>query len=666
MNDVSDTSEVTDVSDANEATDVGDVSEILGRVRRAFGRRAPQVLAPLLGHPLGAALDFDLDGLRMPSGGWEDLAWGPARLLDLPVLALHDLGHPAGDALEALEARLLDAAMLTAVALFLAEATVGAEAGHDPPSALLLGPLVSAATARLLTGAPDPWRTGARFAAAWTTHADALDLAGQRQRAWTDPGAALTPGVLAALGRRHAPLGAIFAHALESAGRPELVPALAPALETVAGLHQLLCDLDNLHRDLARAWWSLPVARLAAALGPLPPEDAPPPTATVLLAIVITRGVPVLAREALAEAEAVATTLAGVGLGRVASAVRGLEGRLHELLGLYDAGGTAATPVGAEPVAFRVDTRPRREQALEALRAALDDDPEARDAWRVRRVGSEQPEVDRLSGPATIVENRVTTGELRTADVDALALALQDAMDPRGASAGRVEVDALATLARLAPHASDPAAARRALRAPLDLALAARASAGALPAWVRVAGSSARAGGGGPCAGAQARLALGLLAWPDDPRAPAEELADDALARVASMGSLAFTTHDPLHGALVVLELADARGEASAAAEPARAWALAFARRWRGRALASPLAAAWLWLLTEHPRARDLREPRWRDLLLRGQRAAGTWDACRHLRESTAGHAHPGSRLVTTSFVYRALVSPESDRLPDR
>ncbi len=640
--------------------------EALDRARRSFAQRTPRVLAPLIGgERLGAALVFDLDALRIPSGRWEDLCvagpWGAARLLDLPLLALHDLGHREGAPTQALEAALLDAGALTIAAIFLAEAVIGAEAGHDAPSALLLGSLVAAATASL-AGAGGPVTTQrkcARFADAWAEHAAALELVGRRAPEWTT-GEALTPGVLVTLGRRHAPLCALFALALEGGGRPDLVPVLGPAIEELAGLQQLVCELDEVHRNLARGWWTLPVARLAAAVGALPADETPPSASPVLLALLITRVMPSLATEALRRVEALSYTFGEAGLGSVREGIGALAGALHEVLRRYDPAPTEQdapnAPSEPPPVPFRIDPRPRREQALAALRAALDEDPEAREAWFTRsedrvdaeRVGADRRIVDRLSGPATVLENRVRAGERPVHDVDALLHALGALPD-----ANQLELDTLATFAWLASHASDPEAARRSLEAPLTLALARAVPTGSIGVDDR----------GSTCAGVQARLALGLFAWPEPP-ARALLVARQALERVAAAGAEAFAIHDPLHGALLVMELVSVSRERSAASAAvpasevtaAEAWALAFAARWRGRAATSPLAAAWLWLVTGHTRARALRDPRWRELLLCGQRAAGTWDARPFLREPAA---RPQSRLVTTSFVYRALVDED-------
>lgn len=609
--------------------------EALHRARRAFGRRAPGVLAPLGGgtQPLGAALAFDLEALRLPSGRWDDLgSTTPGRLLDLPILALHDLGVPTGVTRESIEAALLDAGALSVAAIFLAEAVVGAEAGCDPPSAVLLGSLVAAATARAAEIAPSG--AGLRFAASWGSHAEALARAGRRTPEWTAEGDPVAPEVLAALGRRHAPLGALFAQALEAGGRPELVAPLASAFEAVAGLHQLVRDFEAVHRDLARGWWSLPIARLASAVGALPTDDSPPSASPVCLAALLTRAMPSLARAALSRVESAAHDFAEAGLASVRAAVETLADPLRAVLQKYEF--VPSVPIAAAPVAFRVESRPRREQALASLRAALDDDPASREAWFIRRGDrpGHAPEVDRLSGPATVLENRVRAGERRPTDVDAL-------IDALCASPERPEVDALAALARLVPDASDPRAAQRRLQTSLSRSLVAPTT---------------------PCAGTLARLALGLLRWPNPPP-ETRSVAIESLERVSARGAEAFAVHDPLHGALLVLELSEAlRAHPAPVSATARSWALAFAARWQGRAAASPLAAAWLWEITAFSDARALRDPRWRERMLRAQRAAGTWDACPFLRAPSPGLDRPASRLVTTSFVYRSLADDDALR----
>ncbi len=618
--------------------------DAVGRARVAFAARAPRVLAPLLdgGDRWGAALTFDLEVLRVPSGGWDDLAiTAPGRLLDLPLVALHDLVPQSSSAREATEAQLLDVGALALACAFAAEAARDAEAGHDPASGLLLGALAAAATARLLDGDDEVLeasvraRSGARFAAAWADQAAALDAARGGPHAWSRGGDALAPELLARLGQRHAPLGAVFAHALEASGRPELVDVLAPAFAQVAGLHQLVCELMQVHRDLARGIWSLPVTRLAAAVGALPAGDAPPAASPVRLALVVTPAMPTLVRAALSAAEEVASRFARAGLSGVARLAGTIAVPLQAILDRF-AGAPAAAPQDDAPVAFRVDARPRLEQALDALRAALDADPEGREAWLTRRSGApeEVPSVDRVSGPALVLDNRLRAGGAGVAGaVDALLLRFAEAPEV-------VELDGLATLAHLARHAHDPAAAR----ARLGAAIAERIAAPDAPR----------------CAGLRARLALGLGQWPAAERAPnidAAALVRAALADVVARGDAAFTAHDPLHGALLVLELVEAL-PAAPDADTARAWALAAAARHAGRAATSPLAAAWLSLIAATPAGHALADPHLRARLLRAQRAPGTWDAHPHLRDP----ARPGSRLIVTSFVYRALTAATAVR----
>jgi hypothetical protein len=601
--------------------------------RRAFARRAHDVLDALLGGELrsGAQLAFDLQPLLGGRGDWSGLlADAPGRLLDLPLLALRDLCFD-GARDESCETIVLDAGVLTAAAIFKSEALRGAEAGHDPWTSVLLAPLVAGATVRACAAFANDGSCAERCAAAWTRHADAIERLGILDSRWARADAVLTYDVVRDLGAGHAPLVELFARAVHVCDRARSGPALQEVVEQAAGLHQLLRDIEAVHRDLARGWWSLPIARLAAAIG-VPPRDGVPPAAdAVLLSAMLTPTLPMLAAEAATRARELAGILVEHGLPRVAKAVGTLESGAQSIL--VRIGTPTSTPALTEPVAFRVSAAPRRMQAVENARRAMDDDPTWEETWVSVRVGrpSSDDEVDRLSAAALVVENRMLAGDDQSEAIDRLLRAVPDTHDP--------STDALASLATLLPAIPASHTARHRIDA-------------AILDWLASPRRNTC------CMATLTHLAHALLEWSTQPEA-ALSLAREALERVAREGRHAFTHHDPLLGALRVITLAGAvddrlsfhRGEALG-------WALAFSARWRGRAARSALAAAWLKLISTHSVAKTLYDSRWELDLLRSQRASGTWDPEPHLRGRPGHPAPAASRLVTSSFVYRALMMP--------
>jgi hypothetical protein len=322
---------------------------------------------------------------------------------------------------------------------------------------------------------------------------------------------------------------------------------------------------------------------------------------------------------------------------------------------------------------------PAVQGALRAGLAALDDDPEGREAREIYRWGflDVNPLVSTVFPHGTILENRLRAGETRPLDVDAL---LQRYADNQfhyfdQPSALPFDTDTFGLLARLAPRASRPAEARALLERPLRWVLANVGRDGNVPVFLRRgvdADDRRRYVGvtfGNACAGVQANLLLGLLALPEArPEAAIRRLGGHLCARFAAEGAAALTHYDALYGAYVVLEgLAALEAALATRGDDGAREGLAAARARAVEVLAracrsdrpSALGLAWRWLATSRPETRALRDPAWLSQILRAQEADGGWPAAPFYRVPSRGNFHEGyaSRLLTTSFACLALAA---------
>ncbi len=516
----------------------------------------------------------------------------PALLPGLVARAL--LGAPTP-----LEAALDTVSQLAWDAITLGERAVGV-AAHDPSCAppLQLPVLLSDATARLAAVTPTGARWPSAFARAWAEHARVL------ARRAVAPEERATEHHLG-------PLCALALCAAEGAGRPDLVPALAPLLDRAARLY-LALRAPRSHagdvaadRALVEAWRALGFAAIAARI------------------------------------DAWSAAL-------------------------------AALPCAAPPPRRTARTL---EAALRAGRAFLDDAAQADEADEVYRWGflEVSPLASTVFPRGTVLENRVRAGESRPYEVDALleryAANRFHYFDQR--TALPFDTDTFGLMARLTRAASDPGAARRALDVPLRWVLENVSGEGDVPVFLTRgvdAGDGRRyiATLGNACAGVQANLLLGLLAL-----AGADEALDGGIERVgaglamrfAERGAAGLGHYEALYGAHLVDQAlaawaATARGSRRAErAAPARAQAAALIARAAAQAHPTALERAWRGLAGH-------ADDTWLEPLLCAQEADGGWPAAPFYRVPSRGNhgeSH-GSRRITTSFACCALARAGASR----
>lgn len=645
--------------------------------RVAFGRRAPDLFGCLYDSTavMGRVVAFDLDVWRAPSGGWRDLfAAAPWRMLDLPLWLLDDLGAPGER--DALEADLLDAGALIAVAILLNETWAGAEGGDSPAAQVLSGAFVSRATWTLARIA-GPADLSALASAAWESHAAALSAPARWGSAWPPgPAPILDDASLVAWGRRFAPLNVVTAAALCAAGHPARVPEVLPLLERAAGLLQIARSMGEVTRDLARGHWSEPVARLSCALGMVPDASSPPPAGAVRLAMLASRAFPDLAAAGLAQSQRLLADFEALGLPRAGAAVAGLEQVFRDL---WRSCAPAAPPPAAEDAettTFEVEGRPRIVVALEAARAYLDIDPLGRGAWEeYRHAFLGQSHLTGSVFPlASIAECRILAGDAAPEAVDGL---LQRYAANRfhyfdQPTCLPFDADSFGLMARLTRYASNPEAARELLATPLAWVLHNLQPDGRVPVFM-TSGVDAGDGRkyiralGGRCATVQASLVLGLMDLEVVDAAAVARAAAWLLHAVAEDGAAAFVYYDLPFSLLLVMEVierlrggsgAERWGAGTAELIPAAEQRLV--AMLQTRCDAGPrdaLEASCLWLATRHGAARPLRRPAWITWLLQAQRTNGAWEACPFYLQPARGPYTEwySSRLITTAFAYRAL-----------
>jgi hypothetical protein len=615
---------------------------------------------------------FELDLCREPSGCWRDLfVQMPYRFMDLPLVLLEDLGLPDDAARERLELGLLDQTALSAAAILALELVLEAEAQVGYEHVLLHTTLSAHAEWQLATLARDLPAARARSLAAWNQAADALLSHRQQRIGRCTP---YTASDLPQLGGRWAPLKGAMACALEQAGRVELWSALEPLLDEAACLFQLGRELGRITRDVSRGHYSLPIARLLQGLGLTPAVDAPPDPDHTLLAALLPRTAEQLAAEQLARLDALRAAVEALGLPMLAHGLAPLAEPFERLRTLYRPSSVAAPVSAGATVKFSVSARPQLAQVLSAAQGLLAADPDYRDAWEVYRWGFlNVPDLTCKVFPiGLILANRIAAGDDCAAELDALfeRYASNRFHYFEQSSSLPPDCDTLGLMLGLTGHTPRPAHWRAVLEEPLGWLIANVEPDGGLPVFLTrgVDAGDGRAYhhvAGRRCAAVQARLLLGLRRH-DVPRYR------DLLVRSARQlcGQIveagAFWHYDVPLGAGLVLELADAlaRDAVEVDTAPAVEVCVNLLRQQVSRARASAQEAALLWLATGSVEtARSLRHPAWAELMIRSQQQDGGWLAAPLYNLPTRGQLMSWyySRLVSTSFVYRALREVERE-----
>ena len=323
-----------------------------------------------------------------------------------------------------------------------------------------------------------------------------------------------------ALLRSHASIGRCAPSGASPQGVSELVTVAAAAL----------AEVDPYDRSWATAYaaaWAEHAADVArAAAGP--PWAAGAPLSLGPIAVVITcalgaAGLPEPARsfgpalnEALAAYASRVATPRGPGA-PVHGAVWRRAG-LWEVAARVEGWGSAPADV-APPAASREAVA----WAVASGRAALDDDPEGREALERYRWGflEVNPLVSSVFPHGTILENRLGAGEARPGEADALV----DRYERNRfhyfdqPTALPFDIDTFGLIARLCAHTARPSEVRARLDRPLAWVLANVAPDGGVPVFLTRAvdaGDGRRyiSTFGNACAAVQANLLLGLLALP--------------------------------------------------------------------------------------------------------------------------------------------------------
>jgi hypothetical protein len=618
---------------------------------------------------------FELDLCREPSGCWRDLfVQMPYRFMDLPLVLLHDLGVPDDAARERLELGLLDQTALTAAAILALELVLEAEAQVGYEHVLLHTTLSAHAEWRLARVSKDLPAAQARSLAAWNQAAEALLTHRQQRIGRCTP---YTTADLPRLGGRWAPLKGALACALEHAGRMALWPALEPLLDEAACLFQLGRELGRITRDVSRGHYSLPIARLLQGLGVTPAVDAPPDPDHTMLAALLPRTAEQLATEPLARLDALRAAVAALGLPLLAQGLAPLAAPFEQLRSLYRPNRDATSASAVATFKFSVSARPQLTQVLSAAQGLLAADPDCRDAWEVYRWGFlNVPDLTCKVFPiGLILANRIAAGDDCAAELDALfeRYATNRFHYFEQLSSLPPDCDTLGLMLGLTAHTPRPAHWRAVLEEPLGWLMANVAADGGLPVFLTqgVEAGDGRAYhhvAGRRCAAVQARLLLGL--WRHDSPRYRDLLVRSArqlCGQINEAGAGAFWHYDVPLGAGLVLELAEALARDTIEVDMAAAVdvCMDLLRQQASRARGSAQEAALLWLATGSvAAARSLRHPAWVELMIRSQQQDGGWLAAPLYNLPTRGQLMSWyySRLVSTSFVYRALREVERSR----
>lgn len=615
---------------------------------------------------------FELDLCREPSGCWRDLfVQMPYRFMDLPLLLLEDLGLPDDAARERLELGLLDQTALTAAAILALELVLEAEAHVGYEHVLLHSTLSAHAEWQLATLARDLPAARSRSLAAWNRAADTLLRHRQQRIGRCTP---YTAQDLPRLGGRWAPLTGAMACALEHAGRMALWPALEPLLDEAACLFQLGRELGRISRDVSRGHYSLPIARLMQRLGVTPAVDAPPDPNYLTLAFLLPRALEPLAVESLARVDALRAAVVALGLPLLTQGLAPLAEPFERLRSLYRPNRDATSASAVATVKFSVSARPQLTQVLSAARGLLAADPDYRDAWEVYRWGFlNVPDLTCKVFPiGLILANRIAAGDDCAAELDALfeRYARNRFHYFEQSSSLPPDCDTLGLMLGLTGHTPRPAHWRAVLQEPLGWLMANVEPDGGLPVFLTrgVDAGDGRAYhhvAGRRCAAVQARLLLGL--WRHDAPRYRELLRRSSrqlCGQLVAAGAGAFWHYDVPLGAGLVLELAEALTRDAVDTAPAVDVCVDLLRQQASRARGSAQEAALLWLATGSVEAaRPLRHPAWAELMIRSQQQDGGWLAAPLYNLPTRGQLMSWyySRLVSTSFVYRALREVERE-----
>jgi len=615
---------------------------------------------------------MDLQLQSAPSGELRDfLASGPYRGLDLASCLLEDLRVPEEAERKALERDLYLSAACFAAGIFLNEQVLWDETGRSCEHGLLSAGLLHGGLRALAKAVPgdDALALSQRC---WNEHAAAMS---SHQRDRVRKAAPFTESDCERVGHRWSPLKAPVLAAAMYSGRGDLAPQLDLALDQAATLFQISRDLFNVNRDLARGHFTFPIVQAMTAAG----MDAahPPPAMGIMLALMVTRAMPDLARKYLAQCAQLQGTLERLGLPALGAMLQPLAEPFQELSDLYESrkAGTPRPAVPSRVGAMVLRNEPQLQQALQMARGFLLADPELRECWETHRWGLFNTPL--LNG--RVFPSGMVLELLSEAGVDCSA-SLGPLFDRyvenryhyfEEACALPPDTDTVGLMLRLTKHGvpEERAARRKLLELPLSWLKRNVREDGNLPVFLLHGIDDGEAlpyprfmpeG----CQAVVAGCLLGLLTADAHRFQDMIQLAAGRLCEAFSTrGMAAVGYYDAPYTGWIMLTLANRLGGDPAGAplaEPLsrlRAGAVAVLEDHACGGSTTHQDAAMYLLAAQHAPELAPRAARWAEGILRRQRYDGSWDACPGYLLPNRGNVAGwyGSRTFTSAFCHNAL-----------
>jgi hypothetical protein len=591
--------------------------------------------------------------------------------LALPAWLLQDWELPSRERRVPLEKHTTLAALFSCAAIFLQQAILDEGAFFDTPYTFLQQSLQQEADRHFANLFPPDSSFWDYHQAFWREYAEASLWQIERRQNKTPPPDA---DELLHAARRFAP-GKIAAAAVAlKASKDADLPRLFSLLDDFCVAWQILQEVLDIRRDVARGFITYPIARTVEAVGIVPGAAVSPER--VLGAAVLTGAVGRVCEECSERLDGCRRAADGLGLPSLVGHFSEVQQIAQDVAGLLSMGPSLAEKLGAsEPLhPPKVVFTPHVDHLAKACQMAegyLLSDLTFRESWEVHRRGMfGADEVVSKMPAGLVIEVLCQHGHDMTEAIDAFYRTCQETQfryyeHPSSTP----DTDTLGVLLRLYRYSHHKEAHAKALATPLRWLVENIPASGQIPVWLTVQASSDKDGPfilrfGEGCGVVEAHVLLGLIDY--DWKSYADQIQRSALGllRRFAQREYGITVNYPSLYTLVVMQRLIAALLAHPISpslerrvEQAGERLLVQLECETERLHITPQDAAFLASACSYPSTEYLFNPRWITVLLKHQRSDGSWQGESFFFVPNRGEALTWytSDAMTTAFCYHAL-----------